>query len=138
MPLNTPCMFPLYHIFPICYGDFGGICTPICLGVHLSGISVSVGTSSCLSVHNSQTRWSPSLWVTSSLDWMSMDVCYASYCCSFVVFSLSQASTTMGMTTTPPLTVVFSSTSPLLSVVTMAPSLMGLPATSVKCVLVLT
>ena len=43
---------------------------------------------------------------------------------------MSQASTTTVMTITPPVTVVCSGTSSLLSTVTMAPSLMGLPATS--------
>ena len=59
-------------------------------------------------------------------------LCYASCCCSFLcsVFIMSQASTTMTMTTTPLVIVVCSSTSYLLSMVTMAPSLMGLPALS--------
>ena len=48
----------------------------------------------------------------------------------FVVFIMSQASTTMAMTNTLPVIVVFSGKSPLLLTVTMAPSLMGLPATS--------
>ena len=43
---------------------------------------------------------------------------------------MSQATTTTAMTTTPTVTVVHSDTSPLLSMVTMAPSLMGLQATS--------
>ena len=52
--------------------------------------------------------------------------------CSFLcsVFIMSQASTTTAMTTTPPVTVVHSSMSCLLSVVTMAPSLMGLSVIS--------
>ena len=89
------CMFPLYHIFPICNGTWGPSVYPICLGVfwrasvHLSDISVSADASICLSVNNSHTSCSPSLWVASLLDWMPMDVCYASHCCSFfVVFSL--------------------------------------------------
>ena len=47
-----------------------------------------------------------------------------------VVFIMSQASTTTAMTTTPPMTVVSSGTSSLLSMVTMTPSLMGLPVAS--------
>ena len=45
------CLFPLYHMFPICQGDLGPSVHPICLGVfwgpsrHLSGISVSISTS---------------------------------------------------------------------------------------------
>ena len=45
---------------------------------------MSVGTSICPSVHNSHIICSPSLWVASLLDWMPMDVCYASCCCSFL------------------------------------------------------
>ena len=48
----------------------------------------------------------------------------------FAVFIMSQASTTTVMTTTPLVSVVCFSTSSLISMVTMAPSLMGLPATS--------
>ena len=61
-----------------------------------------------------------------------MDVCYASCCCSFLcsIFIMSQASTTTVITTIPPVTVVCSSTSPPLSMVTLAPSLMGLPVIS--------
>ena len=46
----------------------------------------------------------------------------------FAVFIMSQASTTMAMTTAPLVTVVSSGMS--LSTVNMAPSLMGLPTTS--------
>ena len=48
----------------------------------------------------------------------------------FVVFIISQAATTMAMNTTPLVTVVSSGISSFLSMVTMVPSLMGLPATS--------
>ena len=41
---------------------------------------------------------------------------------------MSQAFATMAMSTTPPVTVVCSGTSSLLTTVTMGPSLMGLPA----------
>ena len=43
---------------------------------------------------------------------------------------MSQASITMAMTITPPVTVLSSSTSSLLSMVTLVPSLMGLPLAS--------
>ena len=95
--------------------DLRGICTPhMSWGlwgalVHLSGISVSVNTPICLSVHDSHTSCFPSLWVATLLDWIPMDVWYASFCCSFLcsVFIMSQASTTMAMTTTPPVICVF-------------------------------
>ena len=45
---------------------------------------------------------------------------------------MTPASATKAMTTTPPVTVVCSSMSSLLSAVTMAPSVMGLPVTSVQ------
>ena len=48
----------------------------------------------------------------------------------FVVFIMSQASTTTVMTTTPLVTVVSSGMPSLLSTVTMAPSLIRLPETS--------
>ena len=51
----------------------------------------------------------------------------------FVVFIMSQASTTTAMTTTPVVTVVCCGTLSLLSTVTMAPWLMGLPAISAWC-----
>ena len=43
---------------------------------------------------------------------------------------MSQASASMAMATTPPVTVVCSGTSSLLTTVAMIPSFMGLPATS--------
>ena len=60
-----------------------------------------------------------------------MHVCYASCYCSFLcsVFIMSQAATTTVMATIPPVTVVYSGTLSLTSMVTMAPSLMGHPAT---------
>ena len=139
--LHTPCtsVCSPYTIYsPYVMGLGGHLYTPYVLGVfwgasvHLSDISVSTDASICLSVNNSHTSCSPSLWVASLLDWMPMDVCYASCCCSFLcsVFIMSQAFTTMAMTTTPPVTVVCSGTSSLLSVVIMAPSLMGLSAAS--------
>ena len=84
------CMFSLYHMFPICHRTQGAFVDPIHLrvfwgaSVHLSGILMSVSTSICPSIHNSHTSCSPSLWVASLLDWMPMDVCYASCCCSFL------------------------------------------------------
>ena len=115
-------------------GTFGASVHPICLGVfwgtsvHLSGILVSVGKSICLSVHNSHVSCSPSLWIVYLLDWMLMDVCCASCCCSYLCnFHYVSSFYTMAMATTPVVTVVCSGTSSLLSMVTMVPSLMGLP-----------
>ena len=68
---------------PYVMGSFGG------LSVHLSGISVSVSTSICLSVHNSHTSYSPSLWVASywtGCPWMSAML--HAIVPFFVVFSL--------------------------------------------------
>ena len=95
-------MFSLYHMFPICtphmsWGLLGGISTSarhFCVFQYIH----------CLSVHNSHTSCSQSLWITSLVDWMPMDVGYASCCCSFLcsVLIMSQASTTMAKTTTAP------------------------------------
>ena len=126
-------MFPIYHVFPIVLGMWGDLYTPYILGasLYLSGFSVSVSTSICLLIHNNHTSCSPALWDASLLDWMPMEACYASCYCSFLcsVFIMSQVSTTIAMTATPPVTVVSSGTSSLLSTVTMASSLVGLPAT---------
>ena len=123
--------------YTICQWSCGSICMPnmswSLFGGHqyICQTFVSVSTSICLSVHNSHTSHFPSLWVASLLDWMPMDVCYVSCCCSFlVVFIMSQASSTTAMTTTPLVTVVCSGTLCLLSMVTMVPSLIGIPATS--------
>ena len=131
MPLHTPIPY-----VPHMSWGLGGICTLHMswglwgASIHLSGISVSVSTLNCLSAHNSPTSCSPSLLIASLLDWMPMDVCNASCCCSFLcsVIIMSQAYTTMAITTTPLVTVVCSSMSSLFWMVTMAPSLMGLPA----------
>ena len=82
-------------MLPICHGDFFG-------GTSTSVRHFCVSTSICLSVHNSHNSCSPSLWVASLLDWMPIDVWYASCCCSFLcsVSIMSQASTTMAVTTT--------------------------------------
>ena len=99
------------------------ICTCHMFGVweesaHLSGILVSISTSIV-----------PQSLGCFLLDWILPDVCYASCCCTFLCsFIMSQVSTTTAMTTTPPVTVMSSGMSPL-SLVTMAPYLMGLPAT---------
>ena len=112
----------------------GGIYAPVCLGLggsahHVRHFSVCQYIH-CLLVHQSHASCSPSLWVASLLDWMLMDVCYVSCCCTFLCsFIMSQASTTMAMTTTPPMTVASSVISSYSSV-TMVPFLMGLPATS--------
>ena len=128
-------MFPLIPYVP--HMTWGHMYTAYILGsfwgasVHQSGISVSFSTSIFLAVHNSHTSCSPSLWVASLLDWIPMVVCYASCCCSFLfsVFTMSQSSTIMAMTTTPLVTV-------LCFLYVICPfsgyygsSLMGLPAT---------
>ena len=93
------CMSPTYtSMFPICHG---GLCRGTSTLVHGSDISGSVIASICLSVHNSHTSCSPSLWVASALDWMptmyamlhAVDLFFS---CS--VFIISQASTTTAMT----------------------------------------
>ena len=100
-----PPVLPCTSGFPIWYWD-GGICTAHMFGVlgastHLSDILVPASTSI---------------------------VSHFSCCPSLLVASLlSQASTSTAMTTTTPVTVVSSSMSSL-SLVTMAPFLMGLPA----------
>ena len=113
--LHAPyiCMTPIppihLYVLPIPYvpymsWDLGASLHPIWLldfwgaSVQLSGISVSVGTS-IAPQFISHTSCSSSLWVASLLDWMSIDVCYASSCCSFLcsVFIMSQASTTKAM-----------------------------------------
>ena len=127
---HTPCMSYvlccLYvmgawgHLYiPYVLGSFGGISTSlrhfsVCQYIH------------CLSVNNSHASCFPSFGLLlTGLD-APMDVLYASCCCSFLCsFIMSQASTTMVITSTPPVTVVSSGTSSLPSTVTMAPSLMG-------------
>ena len=123
----------LYTICSICHWDLGGIFTPhMPWGLWGRGISASVryfcvSTSICLSIQNSQTSCFSSLW---GCFFTGLDVCYAS-CCSFLysVFIMSHVSNTTATITTPPVTVLCSGMSPLLSMVTMAPSLMGLWAT---------
>ena len=118
-PIYLYTSVPLYIFmfsYTICssmsWGLGGHLYTPCVLvsfqGAHLSGISVSVSTSICLSAHNSHTSCSSSLWVASLLDWMPMDVCYASFHCSFLcsAFIMSQVSTTMAMITTSLVTCV--------------------------------
>ena len=119
--------------------DIGGIFTPHMSWGLLGGIHTSL-RHFCVCwyiqwplVHYSHTSYSWSLWVASFLDGMPMDVCYTSWCwlvpfCSVSI--MSEASTTKAMTTTPPVIVVSSSMSSLLSMVTMAPSLMRLLVTS--------
>ena len=132
--------YTIYSLYVM--GTWGHLYTPYVMGsfegvsVHLLGISESISTSICPSVYNSHTSFSPSLWVVSLMDWMPMDVYYASCCWLvplFVVFLfMSEASTTMALTTTALVSVVCSTTSSILSTITMALSLMGLPTTSGK------
>ena len=136
-PIHLYAIPPVHlYVFPICHGDMGGICNPICFGVfgehqyicqHFGVCQYII----CLSVHISHASCSPSLWVASYWTgclWMS--ALLHAVVCFFVVFLMSQASTTIATTTTHPVTVVSSDTSSLLATVTMAPSLMELPATS--------
>ena len=127
---HTPCtsVCPPYTIcisvHPICLEIFWGV------SVHMSGISVSVSTSICLSVNKSHVSCTPSLWLLpywTGWLWMSAILLAVPF---FVAFIMSQASTTLATNTTPPVTVVSSGMSSLFSIVTMVPSLMGLPATS--------
>ena len=70
---------------------------------HLSGILVHVSTSIA----------SQSLGYF-LLDWILLDICYASCCCTFLCsFIMFQVSTTMATTTTPLVTVVSSGMSSL-------------------------
>ena len=131
-PQTSVCTPAHLYVFPIRYGDSGCICTSHMfwgLGGHQHSVRHFCVCQyiSCLSIPNSHSSCSPSLWVASLLDWIFMDISYA-VVLFFVVFIMSQAST-MAMVTTPLMTVVSSGTSSL-SVVTMAPSLMELPATS--------
>ena len=130
---------PVCPYVPICLMDLGASVHPICHGVfwgtsvHLLGISVSVSTSIYLSVHNNQTSCSPLLWAASYCSgclWMYAMLHAVDLFFSCSVFIMSQASTTTAATTTSPMTVVCSSMSSLLSTVTMAPYMMGLPVTS--------
>ena len=65
--------------------------------------------------------------IVSVWDWIFLDVCYSLCCCTFLCSFISQASTTIAMTTAPLVTVVSSGLSSL-SLVTVAHSLMGIPA----------
>ena len=88
------CMFSLYHMFPCVMGTWEHLYTPYVLGfwgasLHLSGISVSVSTSICPSVHNSYQL----LPIIVGYFFTGLNAhghCYASCCCSFLCsFSLS-------------------------------------------------
>ena len=71
------------------------------------------------------------------MDWIFLDVCYASCSCTFLCsFIMSQASITMAMTTFS-LTMMVSPGLSSLSLVTVAPSFMGLPVTVGQCDMVL-
>ena len=133
---HTPCtsVCSSYTICsPYVMGAWGASVCPICLGVFWGHQYICqefwcLSTSICLSAHKS-CQLLPII-VGCFFPGMPMDVCYASCCCSFVVFIMSQSSTTTAMTTTPPVTVVSSGILSLLSMVTIAPALMGLSATS--------
>ena len=124
LPLYTPCLYvpipPVHlyvlHIPYVCHmsWELGRHPYTTCLGSllgasgHLSGISMSVSTSICLLLHNSHTSCSPLLWVASywtGCIWMSAML--HAVVPFFVVFIMSQASTTKAIATTTQLTCVF-------------------------------
>ena len=137
LPSTSVCP-PILYVPQMSWELLGGICTPHMSWGLCKGISISVRHFCvcqyihCLTVYNSHTSCSPSLWIASLLDWMLMDVCHASCCCSFLccVFIMSQASATMAMTTSPLVTIGYSGMSSLLSMVTMITFLVGFPVTS--------
>ena len=115
---------------PICHGDFWGAY------VHLYICQTSLVSQD---IHLSlSSYWSYQLHsiivdhFSAGLDAYEYMVSFMLLTCSFLcsVFIMSQASATVAVTTTPPVTVVCSGTSSLLTTVTMAPSLMGLPVIS--------
>ena len=125
-----------YTMFPKCHGDFGGhLYTPYVLeswgaSVHLSGISVSVNTSVApqfITVIPVAPHHCGLLLYWPGCLWMSAMLC--AVVPFFVVFSLCLKLLLSWLSTTL-VTIVCSGTSSLLSTVTMAPSLMGLPVTS--------
>ena len=114
VPIHPYAHIPPIHLYflPIPYiphmsWRHGAICTPhmswgLLRGISTSvSISVSVSTSIYLSVYNSHTSclsyWTGCLWMSAMLHAVVP---------FFVVFIMSQASTTMAMTTTPLVTVV--------------------------------
>ena len=123
-----------YTIYSPCVVEtLGASVTPYVLvfwgaSVHLSDVSVSLSISIA-----SQLLWSNQLLsIIVGCFLTELDVCYASCCFSFLcsVFIMSQASSTTAMTTTSPVTVGCSDMSSPLSMATMAPSVMVVPATS--------
>ena len=120
------------YVFPICHGDLGASVHPIWFGV-FGGHQYICQAFWCLSVHTFVSQlitfmpifphhcglllyWTGCLWMSAML---------LAVVPFFVVFIMSQASTTMAMTTTPLVTVVSSGMLSLLSTVTMAPSSWG-------------
>ena len=109
---------------PYNLGSFGGISTSVrhfgvCWYIHY----LSVQKSHASAPHHCGflLYWTWCLWMSAMLHAVVP---------FFVVFIMFKASTTMVMTTTPLVTVVSSGLSSLLTMVTIAPSLMGLPTTS--------
>ena len=139
MPLDTPVHLyvpPISYVPNMSWG-LGGICT-IHKSWGLGGHQYISQAFLCLFVHPFASQFitaipvaPPSLWVASYwTGYLGCLICFMLFLSLCSAFIMSQASTTMTMTTTPPVTVVSSGTSSLLSKVTMAPSLMGLPVTS--------
>ena len=121
------CMFSLYHMFPLSWG-LRDICTTLMSWGLLEDISTSVRHLFVSTSFTSQfitaipvaphycgllLYWTACLWMSAMLHAVVPFI---------VVFIMSQASTTMSMTTTPPVTYVLASMSFLLSMVTMATS----------------
>ena len=137
------CMSPYTSMLPMCHGDSGGICSPHMswglLGQHLY-ITTSVRHFCvCQYIHLLlSSQWSyPLLPIivgcfSNGLDAYGYILSFLLLTCSFLcsVFIMSHASASKVMTTTPPLTDVYSGTSSLLTTITMDPSLMGFLATS--------
>ena len=122
---------------PIWYGDLGACVYPICLGVFW-GHQYIFQAFLCLLVHPVASQFITVIPVASHhyglllywTGWLWMSAMLHAVVHLFVVFIMSQASTTIAKTPTPLVTVVCSSASSLLLMVTIAPYLMGLPATS--------
>ena len=125
MPTYTPCMFPF---FSICHGDSGGIYIPN-MSLVFWGDQYICQAFQCLSVYPFASQfiifmpatahhcglllyWTGCLWMSAMLHAVVP---------FFVVFIMSQASTTMAMITTPLLPVVSFGMSSLLSTITIAP-----------------
>ena len=141
IPHTTVCSSIPPSIPHMLWGLWGSLYTPYIMGI--LGVSVHQYTDRhfcvCQYIHlplrTEQSYWLLTIIVGHFSNGWEAYGCMLSFMlftCSFLcsVFNLSQASATMTMTTTPPVTVVCSSISSLLTTITMDPCLMGLPAVS--------